>query len=360
MIGYDPFLPKEVADSLGVRLTTLEEVISTADFMTIHTPLLPETRNMISLPQFKMMKPNARIANVARGGIVNEDDLYTALKEKIIAGAAFDVWCNEPLTDDEKKLLELDNLVTTPHLGASTVEAQERVAIEVAEHAVMYLKDGIVSNAINAPRGSLDSETEPYMPLVKNMGSIIQQIVGNHPLNKLEISYCGNLASKQTKLLTVTTVIGYLEGVIGSANMINALPVAKSKGIEIFESTKENSNDYASMVEMKFTYDGITRELKGTVIGGQPKILALDEYATEITLADKMIILRYNDTPGVIGSVGIAIGEAGINIAHMAVGRAHGKATMFLTIDQDVPEDVLKAVGAKVNVEEIKYVKLGQ
>jgi D-3-phosphoglycerate dehydrogenase len=114
------------------------------------------------------------------------------------------------------------------------------------------------------------------------------------------------------------------------------------------------------MVEMKFTYDGITRELKGTVIGGQPKILALDEYATEITLADKMIILRYNDTPGVIGSVGIAIGEAGINIAHMAVGRAHGKATMFLTIDQDVPEDVLKAVGAKVNVEEIKYVKLGQ
>jgi D-3-phosphoglycerate dehydrogenase len=240
------------------------------------------------------------------------------------------------------------------------VEAQERVAIEVAEHAVMYLKDGIVSNAINAPRGSLDSETEPYMPLVKNMGSIIQQIVGNHPLNKLEISYCGNLASKQTKLLTVTTVIGYLEGVIGSANMINALPVAKSKGIEIFESTKENSNDYASMVEMKFTYDGITRELKGTVIGGQPKILALDEYATEITLADKMIILRYNDTPGVIGSVGIAIGEAGINIAHMAVGRAHGKATMFLTIDQDVPEDVLKAVGAKVNVEEIKYVKLGQ
>jgi D-3-phosphoglycerate dehydrogenase len=361
MIGYDPFLPKDVADSLGVRLTTLEEVITTADFMTIHTPLLPETRNMISLPQFKMMKPNARIANVARGGIVNEDDLYTALKEKIIAGAAFDVWCNEPLTDDEKKLLELDNLVTTPHLGASTVEAQERVAIEVAEHAVMFLKDGIVSNAINAPRGTLDDETQPYLPLVKKMGSIIQQIVGNNPLNKLEISYCGNLAKKQTKMLTVTTVIGYLEGVIGSANMINALPVAKSKGIEIFESSNEIAKDYASYVDMNFTYNGITRSLRGTVIGGSPRLLSIDEYSTEITIADKMIILRYKDTPGVIGGVGNAIGEAGINIAHMAVGRAAGKATMFLSIDQDVPEEVLKGIAAKVpEAEEIKYIKIEQ
>ncbi len=358
MIGYDPFLPKEVADSLGVRLTTLEEVISTADFMTIHTPLLPETRNMISMPQFKMMKPNARIANVARGGIVNEDDLYTALKEKIIAGAAFDVWCNEPLTDEEKKLLELDNLVTTPHLGASTVEAQERVAIEVAEHAVMYLKDGIVSNAINAPRGSLDADTEPFMPLVKNMGSIIQQIVGNHPLNKLEISYCGGLAKKPTKLLTVTTVIGYLEGVIGTANMINALPVAKAKGVEIFESTKDDARDYSSMVEMTFTYDGRVHCIRGTVIGGSPKLIGIDVYDMDITLADKMILLAYKDTPGVIGAVGNAIGEAGINIAHMAVGRANGKAVMFLTIDQDVPEDVVAKIRDKAGVEKIKYIRL--
>ena len=360
MIGYDPFLPKEVADSLGVRLTTLEEVISTADFMTIHTPLLPETRNMISLPQFKMMKPNARIANVARGGIVNEDDLYTALKEKIIAGAAFDVWCNEPLTDDEKKLLELDNLVTTPHLGASTVEAQLRVAIEVAEHAVMYLRDGIVSNAVNAPRGSLDKETEPYMPLVKNMGAIIQQVVGNHPLNKLEISYCGNLAKKQYKMLTVNAIIGYLEGVIGTANIINALPVAKSKGMEIVESSKDDSRDYSSIVEMKFTYNGGTHSLRGTVIGGSPKLLGMDEFVTDITIADRMIFLRYKDTPGVIGTVGNAIGEAGINIAHMAVGRSSGNAMMFLTIDQDVPAEVVKKVGDKVGVEEISYIKLEQ
>ena len=358
MIGYDPFLPKEVADSLGVRLTTLEEVITTSDFMTIHTPLLPETRNMISMPQFKMMKPNARIANVARGGIVNEDDLYTALKEKIIAGAAFDVWCNEPLTDDEKKLLELDNLVTTPHLGASTVEAQERVAIEVAEHAVMYLRDGIVSNAINAPRGALDADTEPYVPLVKSMGSMIQQIVGNHPLNKLEISYCGNLAKKQTKLLTVTTVIGYLENIIGSANIINALPVAKSKGVEIFESSNDAAKDYASYVDMKFTSEGKTRSIRGTVIGGSPRIISMDGFVTEISLAERMILLKYKDTPGVIGAVGSAIGEAGINIAHMAVGRGNGNAMMFLTIDNDVSEDVIKALEAKIGTEEVVYIRL--
>ena len=360
MVGYDPYLPKEVADSLGVRLTTLEEVISTADFMTIHTPLLPETRNMISLPQFKMMKPNARIANVARGGIVNEDDLYTALKEGIIAGAAFDVWCNEPLTDSEKKLLELENLVTTPHLGASTVEAQKRVAIEVSEHAVMFLRDGIVSNAVNAPRGSLDKDTEPFVPLAKSMGCIIRQMVGSHPLNKLEIYYCGNLAKKQNKMLTVNAVIGYLEGIIGTANIINALPVAKSKGLEVVESAGDDSKYYSSIIDMKFTYGGATHSLRGTVIGESPKIIGIDEFATDITIADKMIFVKYKDTPGVIGIVGNAIGEVGINIAHMAVGRANGMATMFLTVDQDAPAEVLDKIADKLGVEAISYIKIEQ
>ncbi len=358
MVGYDPFLPKEVADQLGVKLTTLEEVISTADFMTIHTPLLPETRNMISLPQFKMMKPNARIANVARGGIVNEDDLYTALKEGIIAGAAFDVWCDEPLNEDEKKLLELENLVTTPHLGASTVEAQERVAVEVAEHAVMYLRDGIVSNAINAPRGSLDAETEPYMPLVERMGSIIQQIVGNNPLNKLEITYCGDLAKKQTKLLTVTTVIGYLKRILGAANIINALPVAKQKGIEISETSNDTAKDYASIVSIKFTSNGKTRELRGTVIAGVPKLVGFDSFDFDSPLVGDMMYVSYNDEPGVIGAVGNTIGNAGINIAQMTVGRDGGRAMMFLTLDGNVPEEIVAKVAEAVGTDDVKFLDL--
>ena len=352
MIGYDPYLPQDVADSLGVRLTTLEEVISKADFMTIHTPLLPETRNMISMPQFKMMKPNARIANVARGGIVNEDDLYTALKEKIIAGAAFDVWCNEPLTEDEKKLLELDNLVTTPHLGASTVEAQERVAIEVAEHAVMYLKDGIISNAINAPRGKLDADTEAYVPLMEKMGRMIQQMVGNHPLDKLEISYCGALAQKQTKMLTIQAVIGYLKGVIGEANIINALPVAKAKGIEISETSTDVAKDYASIVEAKFTSQGKTTVLRGTVMGGQARFVGYDQYVFDIVMSGDLMLLSYKDAPGMIGTVGNALGAANVNVGQMTVGRTGGSAFMVLTVDQFVPQDVVdqinKAVGGSV------------
>ncbi|MBR2254216.1 MAG: phosphoglycerate dehydrogenase [Candidatus Methanomethylophilaceae archaeon] len=357
LIGYDPFLPKEVADSIGVRLTTLDEVITTSDFMTIHTPLLPETRNMISMPQFKMMKPNARIANVARGGIVNEDDLYTALKEKVIAGAAFDVWCNEPLTDDEKKLLELDNLVTTPHLGASTVEAQERVAVEIAEHAVMYLKDGTISNAINAPRGKLDSDTEVFIPLAKRLGSIVQQIVGNSPLQKLEIKYCGQLASKQTKLLTVSAVIGYLERVIGSANMINALPIAKQKGIEIVESSSENANDYNSIMCIRFTYNGITRSIRGTVIGGQAKLVGMDKFSVDIALGQRMIYVSYKDEPGVIGVVGNTLGSAGINIGQMSVGRDCNNATMFLTVDNRVPQELIAMISNSVGSEDIRYLE---
>lgn len=358
MIGYDPFLPKDVADSLGVRLTTLEEVITTADFMTIHTPLLPETRNMISLAQFKMMKPNARLANVARGGIVNEGDLYTALKEKIIAGAAFDVWCNEPLDENEKKLLELDNLVTTPHLGASTVEAQERVAIEIAEHVSMYLKDDVVSNAINAPRGKLDAVTEPYMPLVQRMGSLVQQIVGNHPLNKLEVVYCGGLAGKQTKILTVNAVIGYLKNVIGSANIINALPVAKQKGIEIAETSNDTAKDYASVVEMKFTYEGKTRSVRGTVIGGVPRIVGLDGFTFDASMGGDMLYLRYKDAPGVIGIVGNVLGNAGINIAQMSVSRCDKCAMMFLSVDGNVPEALVDQIAKDVGTTDVGFLDL--
>lgn len=358
IIGYDPFLPKEVADSLGVRLTTLEEVITTADFMTIHTPLLPDTRNMISLPQFKMMKPNARLANVARGGIVNEDDLYTALKEKIIAGAAFDVWCDEPLNENEKKLLELDNLVTTPHLGASTVEAQERVAVEIAEHAVMYLKDGIVSNAINAPRGKLDAETEPYVPLADRMGNLLQQMVGNHPLDKVEFIYCGGLAGKQTKLLTITAVIGYLKKIIGTANIINALPVAKAKGIEIAETSNDTAKDYASVVEMRFTSQGRTRSIRGTVIGGQPRLVGVDSFSFDIPMNGDMMYLSYKDEPGVIGIVGNTLGNAGINVAQMSVGRSDDRALMFLTVDQNIPEDIVAKVAKDVGTDDIKFIDL--
>jgi D-3-phosphoglycerate dehydrogenase len=361
LIGYDPYLPKEVADKIGVRLTTLKEVISTADFMTIHTPLLPETRNMISLPQFKMMKPCARIANVARGGIVNEDDMYTALKEKIIAGAAVDVWCNEPINDDEKKLLELDNLVTTPHLGASTVEAQERVAIEVATAAVKFFKEGVITNAINATRGKLDADTEKYLPLVERMGSFIQQINGNNPIDTLEITYCGELATKQTKLLTVNTVIGVLNNIVGkgSVNMINALPLAKAKGLNVKESTTETSADYASAVEMTISSNGKATTIRGTAFGDNPRLVGMNKYAFDISMTGDIVLVAYSDVPGVIGKVGSVLGDSNINIAQMTVARSGKDALMILTVDQNVDPETLAKISKAANaVSDAKFVDL--
>ncbi|MDR1404156.1 MAG: phosphoglycerate dehydrogenase [Candidatus Methanoplasma sp.] len=360
LIGYDPFLPKDVADEIGVRLTTFEEVISTADFMTIHTPLLPETVNMISLPQFRMMKPNVRIANVARGGIVNEDDLYTALKEKVIAGAAFDVWCNEPLSGNEIKLLELDNLVTTPHLGASTVEAQERVAIEVATAAVKYLKDGEITNAINAPRGRMDPETETYMPLAERMGVLAHQIAGNNPIEELDITYCGELAGRQTKMLTVSAVIGILKNIIGkdNANIINALPVAKQKGISIKESFTEKSADYANMIELGIVSKGKNFVIRGTVFGDQPRLVGYGKYTFDAPMSGDIVMVSYRDSPGIIGAVGSVFGTNNINIAQMSVGRSGSDALMVITVDQNVPSDVLGKIAKAAGTDDVKFADL--
>jgi D-3-phosphoglycerate dehydrogenase len=360
MIGYDPYLPKEVADEVGVSLTTFEEVIQKADFMTIHTPLLPETKNMISMPQFKMMKPNVRIANVARGGIVNEEDLYTALKEKIIAGAAFDVWCNEPLAECDLKLLELDNLITTPHLGASTAEAQERVAVEVAVAAVKYLKDGEITNAINAPRGKLDPETEAYVPLAEHMGMLAHQVNSNNPIEGLEITFCGDLANKQTKMLTVSVVIGILKNIIGreNANIINALPIAKQKGISIKESSTQKSENYFNMIEVKTVSKGKTAVIRGTVFGGQPRLVGFDEFIFDAPMSGDVVMVYYKDSPGIIGAVGAVFGDNNINIAQMSVGRFKSDALMVLTVDQHVPPEVLKKVAQVSGTSDVKYVDL--
>ncbi len=361
MIGYDPYLPQAVADDLGVRLTTLEDVITHADFMTIHTPLLPETRNMIGLAQFKMMKPNARIANVARGGIVSEADLYTALHDHIITAAAFDVWCNEPPNnEDEKKLLTLDNLVTTPHLGASTVEAQERVSIEVAEAAAKYLKDGVITNAINAPRGKLDPESAPYVPLATRMGTFIHQVNGSQPIEEMEIVYHGGLAKKDVKMLTVSAVIGVLRGIVGKegANIINALPVAKAKGITVKESKTEAECDYANMIEIKIRSNGRASCVRGTVFGDEPRLVNFNGYRFNVPMSGDMLFVSYQDAPGVVGAVGTVLGQEGISIRQMAVADRDDKAMMVITVDKNISPAVCDKLKATAKVEVVRFVDI--
>lgn len=360
IIGYDPFLPKEVADAAGVRLTTLEEVLMVSDFITIHTPLLPDTKNMISTEQFNTMKPTVRFANVARGGVVDENALYNALKNNVIAGAAVDVWCEEPICESEQKLLELENLISTPHLGASTVEAQERVAVEIAEAAVKYLRNGEITNAINAPRGKLDPETEQYVPLAERMGVLAHNLNGNMPIDSLEVTYRGELASKQTKIITIHVVMGVLKNIVGPAqtNIINALPVAKGKGMTIKESSTDEAEDYTNMIEVKTISGKTTRTIRGTVFGGQPRLVGIDEYSFEVPLSGDMIYLRYQDTPGMIGKIGTAVGKSNINIAQMAVGRTKEDAMMVLIVDQNIESDVLDEIVKVSGAKDAKFIDL--
>jgi len=361
LIGYDPYLPKEVADDIGVRLTDLDDVITHADIMTIHTPLLPETRGMIGMPQFRKMKPTAMLVNVARGGIVNEKDLYDALKDKVIAGAAFDVWENEPLNDDEKKLLELENLVTTPHLGASTHEAQERVSVEVAEAAIKFLNDGVITNAINAPRGQLDPEVAPFVTLAEDLGIIAQQLNGSKPVELLEITCCGELAKKDTRRIGISAIIGVLQNIIGEkANMINAGSIAKGKGIVVKEAKSDDSKVYDSALSVKVTSGKKSSEVRGTVFANIPRLVGVNGYSFEIPIQNNIFVARYRDRPGIIGAVGKILGDNGINIGQMTVGRdePNGTAIMVLSVDHPVSKEIEDKVDAATGFEKSKFISL--
>ncbi len=359
LLGYDPFLPPEVAEDIGVKLTTLEDVIQNSDIMTIHTPLLPETRNMISMPQFKMMRPSAILVNVARGGIVNEDDLYTALKEKVIAGAAFDVWCDEPLNENETKLLELDNLVTTPHLGASTAEAQERVAVEIAESVIKYLRDGEIVNAINAPRGKIDPELAQFLPLAEKLGTMAYQLNGQRPIDSLLVSFNGEISEKDTRMLNLSILIGMMRNIVGaSANMVNVASLAKSKGISISETKNKEAVVYDSTIGIRIETKGDVFDIVGTVIGHTPRLVGINGYRIEVPMMGGMLLARYKDTPGTIGKVGNVLGDHNINIATMSVGRDEpkGTAVMVLNVDSPIPESVLKQIDVASGFDDSKYV----
>jgi len=360
LLGYDPFLPKEVADSLGVKLTTLEEVIKESDIMTIHTPLLPETKNMISEAQFNMMKPNALLVNVARGGIVSEDDLYNALKSKRIAGAAFDVFVDEPIKTDSK-LLELDNMITTPHLGASTKEAQEKVSVELAETVVRFLQEGLISNAINAPRGQLDPELIPYVELAERLGICAHQLNGQKPINEVEITFSGEIASKNTKMVSTNVLIGILKKIVGdNVNMINAGSIAKGKGIKVTESKSDESEEYNNVLSVSVVSGTSKRTVYGTSIANRPRLIGIDGHSFEIVLEDDIIVATYKDAPGIIGRIGKILGENGINIGNMTVGRDADKehVIMLIGVDQFVPQEILNEIGKSPEFKDMKLIDL--
>lgn len=347
LLGYDPYLPADIAENLGVKLTTVEEIITQADIITIHAPLTPATKDMIGAEQFEKMKPHALLINVARGGIVNEEALFEALSKKRIAGAAFDVFVQEPLPADSP-LMTLPNLITTPHLGASTKEAQEKVSVEMAEHVIMFMRDGIISNAINAPRGQLQPEVAPYVKLAETLASFAHQALGERPVDKIEIKVHGDISAFDTRMVTVSAVIGLMSNIMGEAtNIINAESLAKSKGISIVETKTDCCSHYNNMVSVKLTSGKETKELRGTVFPtDKPRIVGMDEFVIELPLDSNFFMAVYKDGPGVIGRIGRILGENGINIAQMSVGREgpDGNALMLMGVDHLVSDAVLKQI----------------
>jgi D-3-phosphoglycerate dehydrogenase len=361
LIGYDPYIPPEVAVKLGVRLMPLEEVIEEADVITIHAALTPSTHHLISKDLIAKMKPNAIILNVARGELIDEDALYEALKDKKIAGAALDVFTKEPPTGS--KLLTLDNIVVTPHLGASTKEAQEKVSVEMAEAVKLFLVDKRISNAVNAPVRGMDPRVAPYISVAERLGAFAVQLT-DAPVAKVQVTTYGELATLDTKMLTVSALMGVLSNLSAEQpNIINEETIAREKGIQIVEQKVEESKRYVNMISISLQSDGINREVRGTAFpGSEPKLLGIDLYDLDIPLEGDFLLTVHADMPGIIGRIGTMLGDRNINIARMGLARDQkgGKALMLVSVDNPVKEDVVKEMAAVKGFQEVRSVELSR
>ena len=347
VIAYDPLVSPEISVKLHVRLVTLDRLLEESDFVTLHTPLTPQTKDMLGKNELVKMKKGAMLINCARGGVVNEDALYDVLSEGRLAGAALDVFSAEPPAGS--KLLALPNIVLTPHLGATTSEAQEDVGSEIAEQTIAYLKDNIIKNAVNLP-AKLDPELAPYMPLAEKLGILACQL-GRCSAGKVEISCRGELAQKDTKILAACAITGLLKPVSEdyNVNYINALAMARARGIEVVSSTSEDAGQYRNLIRLTLHMDGITSSVAGTLMQDKgPKIVELDGATVDIDPEGNFLLIGHMDKPGMIGKVGTVLGDNDVNIASMEVARqkVRGPAMMILHLDDELPAKVLDKVRA--------------
>ena len=356
VVAYDPFLSADRATDLGVEKVDLGELFKRADFITLHTPLTDKTRNVINADAIKAMKKGVRIINCARGGLVDEAALYEALKRGHVAGAAFDVFVIEPAT--ENPLFNLPNVVCTPHLGASTSEAQENVALQIAEQMSDYLLRGAITNAINFPSISAEEapKLKPFIALAERLGSFAGQLTETG-ISKVQLVYEGAVAQMNTKALTSAALAGLLRPMLGDVNVVSAPVVAKERGIVVEEVTREMPEDYESLITVTVTTERQSRHVSGTVFAdGRPRIVNIKGIRMDAEFGPSMIYITNLDKPGFIGKFSSTLGEAGINIATFHVGREApgGNAVALIEIDGDLPETVLAKVRALPQVQQAK------
>ena len=361
VLAYDPFISVEKARALGVELADLPTIWKRADFITVHTPKTKETANLINTATIAQMKDGVRIINCARGGIVNEQDLYEALKSGKVGAAAFDVFEKEP--PENHPLMTLDNFIATPHLGASTQEAQENVATAVAEQVVDYLVGGTVRNAVNVPSVPADQlpTLSPYINLAERMG-LFQAQLCEGGLTEVLVEYSGEVASLKLEPVTLAALKGLLTPILEeNVNYVNAPLIAKSRGIEVKVSTSSVASEYTSLVTIRIKAGGQQLSVAGTINSKkEPRIVQVDNFPMEAVPEGDMLVLMNNDKPGVIGGIGMLMGENGINIARMQFGResAGGRAISVVSIDSPVSEAIMAKVRKLPNVLSVKQVKV--
>ena len=356
VIAYDPFLSPERAVDLGVEKVELDELFRRADFVTLHTPLTDKTRNIIDAAALASMKKGVRIINCARGGLVDEQALRSALDSGHVAGAAFDVFVEEPATTNP--LFGHPNVICTPHLGAATTEAQENVALQVAEQMSDYLLRGAISNAVNFPSITAEEapKLKPFISLAEKLGSFAGQLTETG-ISKVQLSYEGHVAQMNTKALTSAAMAGLLRPMLQDVNVVSAPTVAKDRGIVIEEVTREAEGDYDSLITVTVTTERQSRHVSGTVFAdGRPRIVNIKGIRMDAEFGPQMIYITNFDKPGFIGKFSTTLGDAGINIATFHVGREApgGNAVALIEVDGEVPADVLKKVQALPQVQQAK------
>ncbi|MCZ7383208.1 MAG: phosphoglycerate dehydrogenase [Candidatus Methanoperedens sp.] len=359
VLAYDPFISQERAAELGVELTTVEDIVRRADYITVHTPLTKETKDLIGSKEFAIAKKGVRLINCARGGIINEEALAQAVKDGIVSGAAIDVFTKEP--PFENPLLELDCVIMTPHLGASTEEAQINVAVSVAEQIVNALKGLPVKNAINMPYVKPDvmQIIEPYLPLAEKMGKLGTQLMGNY--EKVEITYSGEIADKNLAPITLALLKGLLEPMLGSGvNYVNAPTIAKERKIKVTESKSKTAEGYPSQISVKLSKKSDEKLVSGSIIGKEPRIVQIDSYRVDVVPTGYMIVAKHEDHPNIIGPCCMILGKNNINIAGMQVGRIKmgGEAIMVLNVDSEVDDGILDEIRSVEGIIDAKLVVL--
>ncbi len=354
-IAFDPHMPREVAEKLGVELVDLLELARRSDVISVHVPLTKETKNLVSTEFFDNMKADAMFVDCARGGVCDEAALYEALKSNKIGGAALDVFAQEPTTLETCPLLGLDNFICTPHLGASTSEAQENVAIAIAKQVADYLKKGTVTNAVNVPSVSDDvlAQVGPYITLGEMLGNMHMQLAKGG-IQEIAIEYGGNLADLETNSITVAFLKGLFTPILKDAvNYVNAPIIARDRGIKIVESRTDQTSDFINTLSIGVSTDAEKNVLVGTVFGkNEPRLVRLNNFRLEALPSGPMLLVYNNDVPGVIGALGTELGRSGVNISRMTVGREieSKQNIIFLGTDQLISAEVLERVRAIENI----------